>query len=185
MSSVQSLSLCFLFAASLAGCSGGGNSSTNADSTPAPATTTMPTPSTTTEPAPEPFTHAQFIKRLDHLCGKFNRKADRRFGAEEDAAAAANDYGRLADVYQRSIRFDRPFYVAVRKLGARVPEEDATGLSRYLSLSHERDTYFRRYIRALREHDDAELTRLSGLIDQVRNQRTRVTAKMGLRVCGS
>jgi hypothetical protein len=124
-------------------------------------------------------------KGLDGICRRSNRLLDRRFGAAEDAAIAANDYDRLADLMKRANRFDRPFYRAVNKLGARVPERDEAGLRRYLRLSRQLDIFGLRYIRALRAHDDDELGRLNTLIEHTRNKRTRVTATMGLRQCGS
>ena len=169
----------------LASCTGGG-SSTATDS----ATTSQPDPATTApittvaEPPP-PLSHGQFIKRLDRICRTSNRQIEQRFGAKEDAAIAANDYDRLADLMQQAKRLDRPFYRAVREFGQRVPDEDERGLRRYLSLSHELDVFRARYIRALRKHDDDELARLDALYEHTRNQRTRVTARMGLKQCGS
>jgi hypothetical protein len=66
-----------------------------------------------------------------------------------------------------------------------VPEQDEAGLARYLSLSRQMDVYYRRSERAYRQADDAELARLAILIERARSQRTRVTARMGLRQCGS
>jgi hypothetical protein len=173
-------------AIAVTGCSVGGGSSKATESQSEPvATTTTPAPTTTVVVESIPLTHVQFTRRLDRLCKRFNRKQDRRFGAAEDAAVAANDYEGLANLYERSLRAGRPFYRAVRRLGNRVPEEDAGALRRYLSLSRELDIYSLRYVRALRHHDDTELGRLNGLTEQTRNRRTRVTAKMGLRVCGS
>jgi hypothetical protein len=73
----------------------------------------------------------------------------------------------------------------VRRLGERVPARDEANLRRYLAMSHELDIYNARYIRALRRHDDDELARLNVLSEHTRNRRTRVTARMGLRECGS
>lgn len=122
---------------------------------------------------------------MDRLCRTSNRQIERRFGAKQDAAIAANDYDSLADLMQRAKRFDRPFYRAVRELGQRVPDRDERSLDRYLSLSRELDVYRARYIRALRKHDDDELGRLDALYENTRTRRTRVTARMGLTRCGS
>ena len=166
------------------GCLGsGGPGETNAAPTGSIATTTLLTTPTVTEPVT--LTHRHFVRRLDGLCRKFNKKLDRKFGAAEDAAIAANDYGRLADLMKRSNRLDRPFYRAVKRLGSQVPDRDARGLRRYLTFSHELDNFGNRYIRALRHSDENELGRLNVLIEHTRNQRTRVTARMGLKRCGS
>jgi hypothetical protein len=168
----------------LAGCTGG-SGGPEASST-LTASTTVATTTVAEPPAPPPpLTHRVFIKGLDGICRRSNRLLDRRFGAAEDAAIAANDYDRLADLMKRANRFDRPFYRAVNKLGARVPERDEAGLRRYLRLSRQLDIFGLRYIRALRAHDDDELGRLNTLIEHTRNKRTRVTATMGLRQCGS
>jgi hypothetical protein len=167
------------------GCSGGSSTEgpeTQVDSATTATTTTEATTTAAVEPA---LTHREFINRLDRLCLKGNRQLERRYGAAFEAAYAANDYDRLADLFQRSRRLNRPFYTAVRELRRDVPDRDARGLRQYLSLSHQMDIYYARSIRAYRERDDAELARLSSLIERARSQRTRVTAKMGLRECGS
>jgi hypothetical protein len=114
-----------------------------------------------------------------------NARLEDRFGAAEEAAVAANDYEKLADLHKRANQLERSFYAAVRQLSERVPDRDKSGLRRYLALSHELDVFDRRVIRALRAHDDEELARLITLSERVRNQRTRVTARMGLRECGA
>lgn len=98
---------------------------------------------------------------------------------------AANDYEKLADLLERANRLDRPFYRAVRRLSEQAPAEDEASLAKYLALSHELDNYGDRYIKALRQHDDDELARLVDLREQTRNRRTRLTARMGLKECGS
>lgn len=42
-----------------------------------------------------------------------------------------------------------------------------------------------RYIAALRQSDNTELTRLADLVDEARNERTNLAVDMGLRSCGS
>jgi hypothetical protein len=85
-------------ALSLGGCTSGTSNSAPSTSTDTDSVATTSTVVTTTVAAPEPLSHREFIKRLDHVCRQFNTKLDRRFGAAEDAAIAANDYGRLADL---------------------------------------------------------------------------------------
>jgi hypothetical protein len=165
-----------------AGCSGGDSAEPETQ----PDSTTTATTEATTTVADEPaLTHREFVKRLDRICLKANRQLDRRYGAAFEAAYAANDYDRLADLFQRTRRLNRPFYKAVRELGRAAPERDTRGLRQYLSLSHQMDVYYDRSISAYRQEDDAELNRLAVLIERARSQRTRVTAKMGLRECGS
>jgi hypothetical protein len=180
------LSLCVL--AFLAGCDLGGSGSTEGASTRSGSVATMtgPTGSTGTNALVPPprLAHRQFIHRLNRICKTLNRQLERRFGAALDAAVAANDYERLANLSQRARRLDRPFYSAIRELGRMVPERDEHGLRRYLALSHQLDIFEWRYIKALRAHDDDELGRLNLLIKHGRNRRTHMMAKMGPRECG-
>jgi hypothetical protein len=168
------------------GCTGGSGGPEASSSSTLAGTITVATTTVAEPPAPPaPLSHRVFVKRLDRICRQSNSQLDRRFGAAEDAAIAANDYDRLADLMKRAERANRPFYRAVKKLGLRVPDKDEAGLRRYLRLSHELDVFKSRYIKALRDHDDDELDRLNGLIEHTRNERTRVTARMRLRECGS
>jgi hypothetical protein len=78
-------------ALSLGGCMSGTSNSAPSTSTGTDSAATTSTAVTTTVAAPEPFSHRELIKRLDRVCRQFNTKLDRRFGAAEDAAIAAND----------------------------------------------------------------------------------------------
>jgi hypothetical protein len=166
-----------------AGCSGGDMADPAATR---PSVTTERATTAITTIVEEPaLTHREFIRELDRTCRKGNQQAERRFGDELEAASAANDYDRIADVLHESRSLNKPFYRAVRELAREVPEEDEAGLRRYLSLSRQLDVYYVRLERAYRQADDAELGRISALVEQTRSQRTRVTARMGLRECGS
>jgi hypothetical protein len=143
---------------------------------------------TTTESEPEPtvLTHGAFIKQLDRLCRKGNNSkaanaAERNF----NAASAANDYegvaAALAD--KKYAREDKRFEKKAYALLA--PPEDERAFRRYIVLSEQLDNLYIRLIRALRAHDDDEITRLGALVDKIRNKRTTVTSGVGLVECGS
>jgi hypothetical protein len=63
-------------------------------------------------------------------------------------------------------------------------EKDQRAYTKYRELSRRLDNYTAREIRAARHHDFEELLRLFALEKKTRNQRTAVTADMGLRFCG-
>jgi hypothetical protein len=178
-----------LATALVGGCTGGGGDAETVvappESTPTTETTSS-TGTTTGEATPvEPaLTHAAFIRQLDRLCRKGNRLVDRRYGGRVDAAIEANDYEGLADLLERVGRVDRRFDRADQRLLDQASPEDAKALSKYIALSEELDNYRKRYVRALRRHDDDELDRLNVVDDKARNKRTRVTAQMGLTECG-
>ena len=96
---------------------------------------------------------------------------------------ASNDYDAAAKVYARAERITAPWDDAVNKL--EVPPEDERRFRRYMALVDRVDGLFHREIRALRQHDAAELARLDALIAQTRNQRTKVAVDLGLKECGS
>jgi hypothetical protein len=62
--------------------------------------------------------------------------------------------------------------------------KDIRDYARYKELTRRLDNFTTREIRAARYHDYDELTRLFELETKTRNQRTNVTADMGLRFCG-
>ncbi len=142
-------------------------------------------PDTTTADEPEdrpPLTHAQFIRRLDRLCRRSNRQLDRS-SKRIDAAFARDDYAEAARIWARSNkRLDPPFYKAVDALA--VLPEDAKGLARYLALSRQIDVLEVRYIRAVRQRDEDEMSRVGRLMDRISNNRTLATSRMGLTECG-
>jgi hypothetical protein len=174
---------------SLSACMGGSSSSGKDVLTAAVESTPTETTGTTTSatpPPPPPLSHREFVKRLDSICKKANDKLDRRFGAASDAAVAAQDLDKLADLRVKARRLNAPFYAAVRKLRSRgVPDRDKAALRKYLALSHQLDSLDRRYIRALRQSDLDEIGRLNGITSRIRNKRTKVTSSVGLRQCGS
>jgi hypothetical protein len=175
-----------ILAFSLVGCDTGDSNSANTLSTHSDTTAATTTGATTTStPSPPPLTHQQFVGRLDRICRKANGLVERRFGAATEAAIEANDYEKVADLLERADRVDRSFDADVERLSDRVPDEDARALRKYLALSDELDNYRDRFIRALRHREDEEIDRLDKLDDRARNQRTRVTAQMGLKYCGA
>ena len=64
-------------------------------------------------------------------------------------------------------------------------EKDQRGYAKYRELSRRLDNYNAREIRAARRHDYDEPLRLFALDEKTRNQRTKVTADLGLRFCGA
>lgn len=180
-----------VIAAAVGGCTGGDG---NAETVVAPTTTAASastvettTDDTTTEettPVEPTLTHAAFIRRLDRICRKGNDLAERRLGDALDAAIAANDYERIADLFRQVSRIDRRGDRAHMRLLDQVSPEDKKAYTKYIALSEELDNYRERYIRALRGHDDDEISRLNGLDDRARTRRTRLTAQMGLTRCG-
>ena len=136
----------------------------------------------TAVPEPPPVTHAQFIRRLDRICRRFNRKVDRVNDQYADAFAAG-DYEASAEAYKNVQRLVPGWQVQVAAL--EVPPEDVGRFGRYLLFVDRLDGFYRRMIRALRQHDDEEIARLDALSERARNQRTNVAVDLGLRVCGS
>jgi hypothetical protein len=137
---------------------------------------------TTAAPEPPPVTHAQFVRRLDSLCRRFNRKVDKINKRYADVFAA-RDYEGSAKGYEKGQRLVPRWRAQVETL--EVPPEDQKRFGRYLMFVERIDGLTSRQIRALRRHDDQELTRLSALAERARNQRTNVAVDLGLRECGS
>lgn len=146
------------------------------------ATTTGEIATSTEEDEEEPtLTHAQFIRQLDGICRRYNKaevRFDRRVADPVFERSGERAWEKVELRYAK--RHNPLFHAEVEALAA--PPEDENGLRRYLDLTRQREVL---YVRWLREHNDAEIARLDRLIDRVRNRRTLVTSRMGLRVCGS
>lgn len=63
--------------------------------------------------------------------------------------------------------------------------KDVRGYRHYLALYDRLRVFWAREVLALRRHDLDEYYRLDRLAEHTRNQRTNVTADMGLKVCGT
>ena len=147
-----------------------------------PAAVRTPSPSVSLSPSPTPsptpvITHRQFIRVLDSMCRKVNKRLD-----AINRQYPNPTYDQAARLWTLGHRVSVRFFRQIKALD--VPMEDMRGFERYLTLTRQLLVLQVRMIRALRAHDDDEITRLSGLIDSIRNQRTRVTSQMGLTVCG-
>jgi hypothetical protein len=173
----------------VAACSGSSQSAdqiqgtTPAQSTEAQATTAEAT--TSTAEIPSPLTHTQFIHRLDYLCKKGNRATDRRFkfGDIYDTSESMDAYAHwLARVNRFVRRWDRNHHFFTLNPGA---PEDIQKYDRYKELTLRLQNFSAREVVAARHHDFSEIVRLIDLETRTRNQRTNVTADMGLRTCGA
>lgn len=136
---------------------------------------------TTAAPEPPPVTHAQFIRQLDRIGCRFNRKVGKI--NKQYADAFANDYEESAEAYKKVQRLIPRWQVQIDAL--EVPPEDERRFRRYLLFVDRIDGLNARTIRALRRHDDEEIARLGALADRARDQRTNVAVDLGLRVCGA
>jgi hypothetical protein len=179
--------------AGVVGCSGGDEASPRAPTVTAPvaaietstegSTETTETATVEVEVEAPASTHRQFIRRFDQICRRGNRaiaRANRRL----QAAFARGDNQAAARIWATSLRALGPgFYRKVKALAP--PREDERGLRRYLHLSRQIGVLETRYIQALRQDDQEEMSRLSHLLERRTHQRTLVTARMGLIECGS
>jgi hypothetical protein len=178
----------------VAACSGSSQSAdqtqatTPTQSTPAETSTSEGTGSDTTTAAveePPPLTHTQFIRRLDYLCKKGNRATDLRFnfGDLYDTAESMDAYAHWLTRLNRFVRrWDRNHRFF--KLNPGDPE-DIRKYDRYKELTLRLRNFSAREITAARHHDFDEIVRLHDLDTRTRNQRTNLTADMGLRSCGA
>jgi hypothetical protein len=127
----------------------------------------------------------QFLRQLDHLCKVGNRVSDRRFkfGDISDTAESMDAYAiNLARANRYIQRWDREHHFY--KLDPAEPK-DIRGYARYKRLTRQLRNFSERVVVAARHHDFQEIVRLLNLEAKTRNQRTRVTAGMGLHVCGA
>lgn len=159
----------------VAGCMGSGEAGNKS-------TAETTTPATTTTAAPPPVTHRQFVKGLDFLCRRYNRKLDRFYTRHEDVMNST-DYAAIVKLNRQARTFNAPWRSAVGRL--QVPPKDKRRFRRYLALTDRMDALIQREQRFILRNDQAELARLDGLVRQARNQRTNVAVDLGLRVCGS
>jgi hypothetical protein len=106
---------------------------------------------------------ASSSQRSTTSAGRGTANSTVAFGDAVDAAIAANDYERLADLFEHASRLNTPFYRAMRRLRDQVSADDERSFARYVALSREVDN----------------------LMKQARNKRTHVTATMGLKECGA
>ena len=174
-------------ALAMSGCMGSGS---NEDALTGPIesspTETTGTTTASTPPVPPPLTHRQFIRELDHLCKVGNNLADKKFGGDvtvQDTAESMDAYARLIE---RAERFNDKFNRKNNFFGLDPAlQKDERNYAKYRELSRRLDNYYARVIRAARRHDFQELVRLFALTERARNQRTKVTADMGLRFCGA
>jgi hypothetical protein len=168
---------------SAAGCSGGGASSQSPE--PTTATTKSATePTTTVEQPPPPLTHKQFIRTLDRLCKLGNRASARKFtfGDIYDTVESMDAYAvKLARLIRFVAKWDRKHHFFELDPGE---PEDIRNYDRYKELTKRLRNYDARQVIAARRHEFEEIARLLDLQDTTRNQRTRLTADMGLRFCG-
>jgi hypothetical protein len=145
---------------------------TAAGETDAGATGTGASETGTTETTPSPpITHKQFVRKLDGICRKFNRKVDKINRRYADAFAA-RDYEKSAEAYEKAERLIPGWNAALDNL--EVPPEDERLFRRYMVFVNRIDGIARRQIRAFRQHDEAELNRLFLLSDRTRDKRTNV-----------
>lgn len=149
------------------------------------AVTSIATTTSTTPPPPPPLTHKQFIQRLDRLCRIGNRASDRKFSSDvnlSDTAESMDFYARLLARANRFIRkWDRRH--GFFKLAPGDPK-DIRDYRSYKVLTRRLRNFSMREQVAARRHDFEEIVRLVQIENRTRNQRTRLTADMGLRYCG-
>jgi hypothetical protein len=100
-----------------------------------------------------------------------------------DTAESVDAYARLIE---RADQFNDKFHRKNNFFGLDPAlEKDQPAYAKYRELSRRLDNCSSRVIRAARHHDFEELLRLFALEKKTRNQRTKVTADMGLRFCGA
>ncbi len=150
------------------------------------ATETTGTTTVSAPPIPPPLTHRQLIHTLDHLCKVGNNLSDKKFGGDITVSDTAESMDAYARLIERADRFNDKFNRKNNFLGLHPAlEKDQRDYAKYRELSRRLDNYSARKIRAARQHDFQELLRLFALDTKTRNQRTKVTADMGLRFCGA
>jgi hypothetical protein len=137
-------------------------------------------------PPPPPLTHKQFVRRLDRLCKVGNRLTERKFGGDVDISDTAESMDAYARLVSRSNRFVQRWRhkTGFFRLNPGDPT-DVRNYERYKVLTRRLRNFSIRDQRAAREHDFDELVRLSEIENRTRNQRTNLTADMGLRFCGA
>jgi hypothetical protein len=181
---LASLALGTVLVPFVAACDNSGGSATGSGTT--TESTVSTTLSTTTAPTPPPpLTHKQFIRRLDRLCKVGNKASARRFQFEDiyDTAESMDAYAaKLAKVNRYINRSDRKH--GFFKLDPAEPD-DARDYERYKEMTRRLRNFSLRQVRAARRHQFEEIVRLLDLEKQTRNQRTKLTADMGLRFCGA
>jgi hypothetical protein len=170
----------------MSGCMG---SSSNQEALTSPVESSPTETGTTTvsaPPVPPPLTHRQFIHTLDHLCKVGNNLLDKKFGGDVTVSDTAESMDAYARFIERADRFNDKFNRKNNFFGLDPAlEKDQRDYAKYRELSRRLDNYSAREIRAARRHDFEELLRLFALDKKARNQRTKVTADMGLRFCGA
>lgn len=169
----------------LTACGGDDESAQTPSPTPQPDATTVEQADTSTEGAASEMTHEEFVSKLDAWCKAGNAEAQERWSAPVDEATESGDYQELADLLE-----ERQEWAAEEEQELPVAEEglsdaDAESFRNYLALNDRINGLIDRYIAALRETDDTELTRLAELVDEARNERTNLAVDMGLTSCGS
>jgi hypothetical protein len=134
---------------------------------------------------PPPLTHRQFIRQLDRLCRIGNRAFERRFefGTLYDTPESMDAYAvKLAKANRYIQKWDRRH--GFNSLDPGDPQ-DIRDYDRYKDFNRRLDNYSDRKVVAARRHEFEEIVRLINLETRSRNQRTELTADMGLRYCGA
>jgi hypothetical protein len=136
--------------------------------------------------ATSPADHREFIRTLDHFCKVGNNLSDKKFGGDITVYDTAESMDAYARLIERADRFNDKFNRKNNFFGLDpVLEKDQRNYAKYRELSRRLDNYTARVIRTARHHEFEELLRLFALDKKTRNQRTKVTADMGLRFCGA
>jgi hypothetical protein len=175
-----------LAALAMTSCDSSGSTTANATTSEAATSRVATTSTFATPPPPPPLTHRQFIHRLDNLCKRGNRATDRRFKSEVtvyETAESMDAYARLLRRSQRFIRrWDQTHGFFMLDPG---DPKDVRDYKRYKELTRRSRNLYGRAEAAARHHDYDEIFRVLRIANQTRNQRTKLTADMGLRFCGS
>jgi hypothetical protein len=167
------------------GCDSSGGDETSVTESSSTLADTVGTTTSAAPLPPPPLTHGQFIRKFDHLCKVGNRASGRRFefGTIYDTPESMDAFAAKLAKFNRYIRnWDRKHGFFTLDPG---DPQDVRNYERYKVFWRRIANYSGREVLAARRHDFEELLRLFRLEDRTRNQRTRLTADMGLRYCGA
>lgn len=127
-------------------------------------------------------THDEFVEDLNRTCSGDKRRLD-ELNDQLSRDADAGNYEGAADALQALTSLAEPHWEQQRQLEP--PAEDQAAFTEYMDAQQQFQGLMRRYIRALRTHDDDALESMAPLVEDTGNERLRAAIKLGADDCGS